>query len=107
VTDQVNVEVVSSPPTIPQPDTPRPSRAAVWSARLSTVIQVLFFIESGMLLLILPWTSVWMHNSLLTGHITLQNIVFSGFFRGVASGIGLLNLFYGVQAAVTYSDPVK
>ena len=48
-----------------------------------------------------------MHNSLLSGHQMLQDIIFSGFFRGVASGIGLLNLFYGVQTAITYSDPVK
>jgi hypothetical protein len=107
VTEQVNLEAVTSPTTIPQPDVPQSSRTAIWTARLSTVIQVLFFIEAGMLLLILPWTSVWMHNSLLAGHNTLQNIVYSGFFRGVASGIGLLNLFNGVQAAVTYSDPVK
>jgi len=89
--------------TAPTPQ--QPSRTQIWSARLAAVVQVLFFIEAGIILILFPWTPVWSRNSLLAGHIALQHIVYSGFIRGVISGVGLLNLWFGAQTALTYSDP--
>jgi hypothetical protein len=49
---------------------------------------------------------VWVKNSLVAGHELLEMIVYSGFFRGMVSGLGLINLGYGVRAAFKYQDPV-
>jgi len=78
----------------------------IWAARLAAVAEVLFFIEVGMILMLLPWTNVWVKNSLVAGHELLETIVYSGFFRGMVSGLGLINLGYGVRAAFKYQDPV-
>jgi len=78
----------------------------IWSARLAAVAEVLFFIEVGMILLLLPWTTVWVKNSLVAGHELLEALVYSGFARGVVSGLGLINLGYGVRAAFKYQDPI-
>jgi len=78
----------------------------LWAARLGAAIEVMFFVEAGMLLMVMPWIpNIWTHNSIVAGHVVLQAVVYSGFFRGVVSGLGLINLGLGIRAAFTYEDP--
>jgi hypothetical protein len=91
-----------------KPATPaKVSRATVWLHRISLVIYVMFCIELGMLLTVLPWTHVWTDNSLLTMHPLLRSIVQDNFFRGTVTGFGLTDVWIGIWEAVHYRDPGK
>lgn len=72
--------------------------------RLKLGIDVVFFIELGMILVVLPWTTIWTQNSLLTGYPTLKMIADHGFLRGAVSGLGLLNIWIGISDAVHYRE---
>ncbi len=96
--------------TLPEPAL-NPSRPAsrqsgfdLWIQRLKLGIDVIFFIELGMILVVLPWTPVWTQNSLLAGYPTLQMIANHGFLRGAVSGLGLLNIWIGIADAVHYKE---
>ena len=81
-------------------------RLTVWVHRLSLVVLVVFCIELGMLLAVLPWTPVWVNNNLLLAHPTLKAVLEGNFVRGVISGLGLVDIWIGIWEAVHYSDPV-
>ena len=65
---------------------------------------MVFFIELGMILLVIPWTPVWTQNSLLIGYPTLKMISDHGFLRGAVSGLGLINIWIGISDAVQYRE---
>jgi len=92
--------------------TPAPSsqpvpRYVVWSHRLSLVVFVVFCIELGMLLAILPWTTVWNQNSFLGSYPSIRSLAQNNFVRGVATGLGLIDIWIGIWEAVHYRDPVQ
>jgi hypothetical protein len=82
----------------------KPSRFDIWIQRLKLGIDVVFFIELGMILVVIPWTPVWSQNSLLAGYPTLKMIVDHGFVRGAVSGLGLINIWIGISDAVHYKE---
>ncbi len=82
------------------------SRATVWLHRLSLVIFVIFCIELGMLLAVLPWTPVWVNNGLVAAYPLLKSILQQNFVRGLVTGFGLVDIWIGIWEAVHYSDPV-
>jgi hypothetical protein len=94
------------PDPVLNPTRPGPAQRGfnLWIQRLKLGIDVVFFIELGMILLVLPWTSVWTQNSLLTGFPTLQTIADHGFLRGSVSGLGLINIWIGIYDAVQYKE---
>ena len=75
-----------------------------WMQRISLVVFVVFCIELGILLTVLPWTRVWTENSLLVGYPAIQSFVQQGFVRGIMTGIGLLDIWIGVWEAVHYTE---
>lgn len=79
-------------------------RLPVWMQRTFLVIYVLFCIEIGMLLTVIPWTRLWTDNALVTGFPTLKMILSHNFVRGMATGIGLLDIWLGIWEAVHYKD---
>lgn len=89
----------------PETRTEPVSRTTVWLHRLSLVILVIFCIELGMLLAVLPWTPVWINNGLLMARPGLKGIFQANFVRGVISGIGLVDIWIGIWEAVHYHDP--
>jgi hypothetical protein len=95
----------TSPP--PEQVQPPASRAEVWLHRFWLVVFVIFCIELGMLLTVIPWTRVWMENSLLAAHPTWRTIFQDDFVRGVISGLGLVDVWIGIWEAVHYKDPGK
>lgn len=82
------------------------SRATVWLHRISLVIFVIFCIELGMLLAVLPWTPVWVNNGLVVAYPLLKSILQQNFVRGLVTGFGLVDIWIGIWEAVHYSDPV-
>ena len=83
----------------------RVSRATVWLHRLSLVIFVIFCIELGMLLAVLPWTPIWVNNGLISNSPTLKAILQGNFVRGLVTGCGLVDIWIGIWEAVHYKDP--
>lgn len=87
-----------------QPEEQRKSRGRVWGRRIFMVVVVLFCIELGMALVVLPWLSVWTANSLLQGHPQVQSFLGNYFVRGAFTGLGLIDIWIGVWEAVHYRD---
>jgi hypothetical protein len=82
-------------------------RSTVWLSRIFLVIYVMFCIELGMLLTVLPWTRLWTDNSLFALHPTLGAVLRDNFFRGLVTGFGLVDVWIGIWEAVHYRDPGK
>ena len=86
------------------PAHPAPSRAQLWMHRISVFLFVLITAVAGVLLIILPWTPEWTDNYLLLSFPALRTIVDNGFFRGVCSGLGLLDIWIGFWEALHYHE---
>jgi len=54
-----------------------------------------FFIEVGLLLMVLPWSGFWDRNYFVYAWPGLQPLFTSPYFRGGVTGVGLLNLVAG------------
>ena len=79
----------------------------VWLLRVRALLFVTLCATFGVLLLILPWTPRWTDNPLLLASPALRDVVSSGFVRGFASGLGLLNLWLGFREAIFYHENPK
>lgn len=51
-----------------------------------------FFVEVGLLLIVLPWSAFWERNYFVYAIPALEPLFTSPFVRGAVSGLGLLNL---------------
>jgi len=91
----------------PEPAAPPVPRFVIWSHRLSLVVFVVFCIELGVVLAILPWLNIWNQNNLVLAHPALRALVQNNFVRGVATGMGLVDIWIGIWEAVHYHDPVQ
>jgi hypothetical protein len=90
----------------PEPKPQESRRVQLWMHRLSVFLFVLISAVAGVLLIILPWTSEWTDNTLLLSYPGLRVVVSSGFFRGVCSGLGLLDIWIGFWEALHYHEQV-
>ncbi len=79
----------------------------VWLQRLRALLFVTVCATFGVLLVILPWTPRWTDNPLLLSSAALRDFISSGFIRGFASGLGLLNLWLGFREAILYHEHPK
>lgn len=61
--------------------------------RLFRAMLVVLCFEMGALLLYLPWTRFWEQNYFLNHFPLLMPILLHPSFRGLVSGIGLLDIF--------------
>ena len=95
--------VLLDPPN-PPARTEEPSRIQLWLHRTSVFLFVLISAVAGVLLLILPWTPEWTDNYLLLSYPGLRTWVSSGFFRGLCSGLGLLDIWIGFWEALHYHE---
>jgi len=100
------VNIADGRPAAPVPEQPV-SRATVWLHRFSLVIFVIFCIELGMLLAVLPWTPVWVNNGLVSERPLLKTLLQGNFLRGLVTGFGLVDIWIGIWEAVHYRDPGK
>jgi hypothetical protein len=56
---------------------------------------VAFFVEVGLLLIVLPWSSFWERNYFVYIWPMLSPLIRNNFVRGAVSGLGVLNLLAG------------
>jgi len=83
------------------------SRLTIWQNRISLAILVVFCITLGMLLIVLPWMTVWTENRFLSSYPELWALLRNQFTRGAISGLGLVDIWIGISETVHYTDPVK
>ena len=91
-------------PVLVMPPVKKPKRPHLWLQRLWLVVFVLFCLEVGIILSVLPWTRLWTDNSLLLSYPAAREFLNYGFVRGVVSGLGLVDIWMGVAEAVTYRE---
>jgi hypothetical protein len=58
-------------------------------------VYVAFFLEVGLLLVVLPWSSFWERNYFAALWPPLQAVLENNFVRGAVTGLGLVNLIAG------------
>jgi hypothetical protein len=85
---------------------PAVNHAQLWMRRISVFLFVLISAVAGVLLIILPWTPEWTDNYLLLSYPGLRSVVSSGFFRGICSGLGLLDIWIGFWEALHYHEHI-
>src|SRR5215831_14147276 len=81
-----------------------PPTFQLWMHRISVFLFVLISAVAGVLLIILPWTPEWTDNYLLLSFPSLRTVVANGFFRGICSGLGLLDIWIGFWEALHYHE---
>jgi hypothetical protein len=86
------------------PSPQKPKRRRLWVRRFWLVIFVLFCLEVGIILTVLPWTRLWAENPLLLGHARLHDLLQQNFVRGLVSGLGLVDIWIGIAEAVRYRE---
>ena len=91
-------------PVLVMPPPQRPKQPQLWLKRFWLVIFVLFCLEVGIILTVLPWTRIWAENSLLLGHPEVRAFLQQNFVRGLISGLGLVDIWMGIAEAVRYRE---
>ena len=66
-------------------------------ARAGTVLFLVYVLEAGAFFLMLPWSHFWERRVASRAPVAVQPVLFSPFFRGFVSGIGLLHLFAAIR----------
>jgi hypothetical protein len=58
-------------------------------------VYIAFFLEVGLLLLVLPWSGFWEQNYFVLAWPPLAEWLRNDYTRGAVSGLGVVNLFAG------------
>jgi formate hydrogenlyase subunit 3/multisubunit Na+/H+ antiporter MnhD subunit len=74
-------------------DSPRFRREV--SILIRRLVYVAFFLEVGLLLILLPWSGFWEHNYFAAMWPPLQSFLTNNYLRGAVTGLGVVNLFAG------------
>lgn len=76
----------------------------LWAQRLFLIVKVIFYIELGLLLAVLPWTSIWNQNEFVMRYPAVRELMQNNFTRGLFTGLGLLDIWLGIWEAAHYRD---
>lgn len=63
---------------------------------MKRLLLVLFFVEVGFVLIVLPWSAFWDRNYFAQLVPSLQSFLTNNFVRGAVSGLGLINVLVGL-----------
>jgi hypothetical protein len=69
-----------------------------WVRRTARIVMLIFWLELGLLLILVPWSDVWEANYFLYKYPAWGFFVNNTFLRGAISGLGLLNIFLALGA---------
>jgi hypothetical protein len=75
--------------------------------RILRALLVVICFEMGAMLLYLPWTAYWEQNYFLSHHPVLMPYLLHPSFRGVVSGIGLLDIFLAFNLIGSRNPPSR
>lgn len=66
---------------------------------------VVFFLEVGLLLVVVPWTAYWERNYFASILPAVRPWLANHFVRGAVSGLGVLNLLAGLSELTPIFEP--
>jgi len=72
-----------------------PRRRPGGSVLVRRLVYVAFFLEVGLLLVVLPWSGFWTRNYFAEAWPALHPLLTNNFVRGAVTGLGVVNLFAG------------
>ena len=81
-------------------DKPRPHTLA----QILTILYIMFTLEFGVALLVLPFLSIWESNYLLYLYPQIGYVVANPFFKGAVLGLGIANILIGFNEIVHFKD---
>ncbi len=94
----MNGEMIATPPPVPPPKTTRLLR---WHRRILGFCFVVFTIELGLVLIVFPWwRDVWEMSWVALQGPDWHDFWMNRYFRGLLSGLGMLNLWVGFKELV-------
>jgi hypothetical protein len=72
---------------------------------LKRLLLVAYFLEVGLVLVLVPWSAFWDRNYFVTAFPVLQGVLANHYVRGAVSGLGIVNLLIGFEelAAVLWA----
>jgi hypothetical protein len=70
--------------------------------RIAALVYLFYLFETGLFLLLVPWSSLWAGNYFLTELPVLRTVLMSPFARGAVSGVGFLHLLVGVIDSIVF-----
>ena len=91
---------MSAPSATPAPPPVKPSRFVRWHRRVLGLCLVLFAFELGLFLLVFPWLRTWEMSWVPVHSRRFAAVWMSPYFRGLLSGLGLLNVYVAVVEAL-------
>jgi hypothetical protein len=59
------------------------------------LIFVAYFLEAGLLLVLVPWSAFWERNYFAVSMPAFQDVLRNNYVRGAVSGVGIVNLLMG------------
>jgi hypothetical protein len=62
---------------------------------LRRLISIAYFLEVGLLLVLVPWSAFWDRNYFAQANPAFQEILRNNYLRGAVSGLGIVNLLLG------------
>ena len=62
---------------------------------LRRLLLVAYFIEVGLLLVLVPWSPFWERNYFVVAFPILEHVIRNNYVRGAVSGLGVVNLLMG------------
>ena len=68
---------------------------------LGRLLLLAYFIEVGLVLLVVPWSPFWEHNYFLGLWPALGEVTRSNLVRGAVSGLGIINLWAAMAELAT------
>jgi hypothetical protein len=66
------------------------------NALVRRLLYVAFFLEVGLLLIVVPWSGYWDRNYFAAVFPPLRSIIASNFVRGAVTGLGVVNVVAGL-----------
>ena len=64
------------------------------------VLYILICLEVGVFLLLVPWSMIWERNYFLQAYPALSGVILNPMFRGAVSGLGVANIYIGLNEVV-------
>jgi len=68
--------------------------------RVVRVVFLLFCLEIGLILLLLPWTLLWDNNFFVSMFPEWSRFWLNSYVRGAVSGLGLVNLWIAISESL-------
>ena len=87
---------MESPPRVQDHESPVSPAHRTRTQVLTHLFFILFCLEIGLVLLLLPWTHLWDNNYFFSVTIRWSELWFSFYLRGAISGLGILNMWIGL-----------